>query len=156
MTRTGDPGDARSGLLALGRLTSAIDPAGGLTQYAYDRRDNLIALTDPKAQTHRFEYDRRNLKTRDIRPLGQAIAYTHSATGQLDSLTDPKGHVKRYVYDDAGRRTGENHFITASATTPVKTTTYTYNTLGRLTGYHDGTTQGTQNYDIRALRKTGG
>jgi RHS repeat-associated protein len=140
---------------ALGRLTGTTDPASGLTQYAYDCRDNLIALTDPKNQTHRFEYDRRNLKTREIRPLGQAIAYIYTATGQLDSMIDAKGQVKRHVYDDAGRRTGENHFTTASAGTPVKAITYTYNNRAGLTGYNDGTTQGATSYDVRQLRKAG-
>lgn len=139
---------------ALGRLSTVTDPASGITTYAYDQRNNLIALRDPKNPTHRFDYDRRSLRTREVRPRGQAIVYTYIATGQLDSVADPKGQVKHYVYDDAGRRTGETHHPTAPGPA-VKTVTYTYNNLGNLTGYNDGTTQGTASYDTRALRKTG-
>lgn len=140
---------------ALGHFTKITDAAHGVTEFAYDNRDNLIALKDPKGQARRFEYDSRNLKMREIRPLGQAITYAYTATGQLDALTDPKGQVKRYAYNDAGRLTGESHYLTVSAIDAAKTVSYGYNARGTLTTWGDSAALGTITYDTRQIRKTG-
>ena len=55
----------------------------------------------------------------------------------------------------ANRRIREDHYLTATDTVPAKTITYTYNALDRITGYDDGTTQGTYAYDAQQLRQTG-
>ena len=140
---------------ALGRLTQITDPLAGVTTQTYDNRDNLIALKDPKDQTHHFEYDRRNLQTREIRPLGQSITYTYTAIGQPETRTDAKGQRKLYIYDDAARKTGESHYLTVDTTTPAKTISYSYNDLGTLTNWNDGVVSGGTNYDNRQLQKIG-
>ena len=144
---------------ALNRLSKVTDPASGVTEYSYDNRDNLIALKDPKGNTHGFEFDRRNLKTKETRPLGQTITYTYDPTGNLASVTDPKGQVRKYAYDDTGRRVGENHYLTLADATgntnAAKTINYSYNDLGALDGWNNGSVQGTINYDAKQLRKTG-
>jgi len=51
------------------------------------------------------------------------------------------------VYDDAGRLTDIKYFNPADHVNPVKTVTFTYDNVGNLTGYNDGTTSTTYDYD---------
>jgi len=138
----------------LGQITRTTDPAGGITQYGYNARGDLVSVTDAKGNTHRFEYDKLDRMAKEIRPLGQTITYAYDANGNLAQVTDPKGQVKKYTFDAANRRTREDHYA-AGQGTPVKTITYTYNILDRLTSYSDGNTTGTYTYDARQLRQTG-
>ena len=140
---------------AFGQASQTSDPAGGITQYGYDARGNLISVTDPKGNIHRFSYDRLDRMVMEIRPLGQSITYAYDANGNLIQITDPKGQVNKYTFDAANRRIREDHYLTASDAAPAKTITYTYNALDRLTGYNDGTTQGTYTYDAQQIRRAG-
>jgi RHS repeat-associated protein len=142
----------------LGQITQTTDPSGGITQYGYDARGNLTSVTDAKGNIHRFAYDRLDRMVMEIRPLGQTISYAYDANGNLTQVTDPKGQIKRYTYDDANRRVQESHYLSAAdltTLTAVKTISYSYNVLDRLTGYNDGTTVGTYTYDTKQLRQTG-
>ena len=142
----------------LGQFIQSSDPAGNITQYGYDPRGNLVSVTDAKGNTHSFNYDRLDRMVKEIRPLGQAISYAYDANGNLTQVTDPKGQIKQYTYDAANRRTQENHYLNAAALTAgnaVKSITYSYNTLDRLTGYNDGNTSATYSYDTKQLRQIG-
>ena len=150
----------------MGEITQTIDPAGNSTDYGYDARGNLISVKDAKGNTHRFEYDRLDRMVKETRPLGQVISYSYDANGNLIQVTDPKGQIKKYTYDAANRRTKEQHYpATGSGQVPaavVKTISYTYNTLDRLTGYAstssaqaDGNTTATYTYDTKQLRQIG-
>ena len=140
---------------AHGEVIQTTDPAGGINRYGYDARGNLVSVKDAKGNTHRFEYDKLDRMVKEIRPLGQTITYAYDANRNLVQVTDPKGQVKKYVYDAANRRTQESHYLAAGSLTPVKSISYTYNVLDRLTGYDDGTTIGTYTYDAKQLRQTG-
>ena len=108
--------------------------------------------------THRFAYDRLDRMVMEIRPLGQTITYAYDTNGNLTQVTDPKGQIKQYLYDNANRRTQENHYLPSTGSgqalpNAVKSISYTYNTLDRLTGYNDGNTTGIYTYDAKQLRK---
>ncbi len=132
---------------ALSRLTSVTDPAAGVTKYAYDNRDNLIALTDAEDQTTRFEYDAANRLVKEIRPRGAETAYGYDAAGNLSEKIDAKNQKTAYVYDDAGRLEEIRYFTDAGDTAPIKTVTFSYDKVGNLTGYDDGTTSAVYTYD---------
>ena len=144
---------------------SAQTPAGGLTQYGYDPRGNLTSVTDAKGNTHQYQYDKLDRLVKETRPLGQAISYTYDPVGNLIQVTDALGQIKQYLYDAANRRIREDHYLNAAALTAqtaVKSTTYSYNTLDRLTSYADSSTSslqastiGTYTYDAKQLRKVG-
>lgn len=143
---------------ALNRIKTVTDAATGLAEATYDARDNLLRLRDQKNKTHRFTYDRANRKQTELRPLNQALSYTYTATNLIETVTDAKGQIRKYNYDDAGRRIGESFYLTATDFTnnnPVKTINYSFSDINRLTGYSDGTTTGSTNYDPRQLRKVG-
>jgi len=100
------------------------------------------------------------------RPLASAIppvkkAFPYSSTekaprpteglvirsGNLATKTDAKNQEIQYAYDAAQRLTGVSYFTTAGDTTPIKTVSFSYDAVGNLTGYNDGTSSATYVYD---------
>jgi RHS repeat-associated protein len=138
---------------AWGHVTKIIDAMLGVTSYLYDNRDNLVAFKSANGQTYRLNYDRRNLKTGEIRPRGQSTTYAYNAVGNLETVVDPKGQVRKYSYDDARRKTTEQHYAAVGQPTPVKTVNYSFNDLNLMTGYDDGVTRGTATYDTFQKRR---
>jgi RHS repeat-associated protein len=132
---------------ALNRLSAVTDPAAGVTQYSYDNRDNLIELKDAKENVTRFEYDKNNRLTKEVRPMSEETSYFYDAAGNLIQKIDAKNQRTAYVYDDAGRLTDIKYFNSADHVNPVKTVSFTYDKVGNLTGYDDGTTSATYDYD---------
>ncbi|BBO91770.1 hypothetical protein DSCOOX_49500 [Desulfosarcina ovata subsp. ovata] len=139
---------------ALNRLIKVTDPASGETAYTYDDRDNLIRLTDAENQTTRFEYDAANRLIREIRPLGGETRYDYDAAGNLIEKIDAKNQKAEYAYDDAGRLEEIRYYAASSDVEPTKTVTFSYDKVGNLTGYDDGTTLAVYAYDT-LYRKTG-
>lgn len=138
---------------ALNRLVKETDPLGGITEYAYDDRDNLIGLKDANGNVTRFEYDRNNRLTKETRPMGQETTYVYDPVGNLISKTDAEGQTTTYEYDDAGRMTVTKLFSweieegERPAPYVPKTVTFSYDKVGSLTGYNDGTTSADYIYD---------
>ena len=133
---------------ALRRLKKVIEPLMQKTGYTYDDRDNLISLKDAKGNITRFEYDRNNKMVKEIRPMGQETTYQYDSTGNLVQKIDALNQETEYGYDDAGRL-NEIGYIT----TPARAVTFTYNKVGNLKSYNDGTTSATYDYDD-VFRKT--
>jgi len=131
----------------LNRLQTVTDAIGGQTIYGYDVRDNLVSLTDAETNTTRFEYDRNNRLVKEVRPMGQETVYTYDAAGNLTEKLDAKGQKAVYSYDDAGRLETIQYFAATDLVNPVKTVAFTYDKVGNLKSYDDGTTTGTFGYD---------
>lgn len=139
---------------ALNRLVETRDPAEGVTSYSYDDRGNQVSVTDPNSGTTRFEYDRNGWLTTLTRPLGETTRYEYDAAGNRTAVIDAKGQRVQYQYSPANRLIQESHYATADAQTPVSVIAYSYDKLGRMTGYDDGTTSAAYTYDDLG-RKTG-
>ena len=131
----------------LSRLKHVFDPEAGETYYAYDDRDNLVSLTDAESQTTQFEYNKNNQLVKEIRPMLEETTYDYDSAGNLIEKIDAKDQKTTYVYDDAGRLEEINYFAASADTEPAKTVTFTYDEIGNLTGYDDGTTSATYGYD---------
>ncbi len=132
---------------SLDRLKKVVDPLTGETQYTYDNRDNLIALRDANNNVTSFEYDKNNRLVKEIRPLGEETNYTYDAAGNVIQKIDAKNQKTAYGYDDAGRLEEIRCFNPEDHVNPVKTVTFTYDKVGNLTGYDDGTTSAQYGYD---------
>jgi RHS repeat-associated protein len=117
---------------ALGQRIETTDALGGKTAFGYDARGNLIEVTDAKGNTYRFEYDRNNRLVKEILPLGQTTQYQYDANGKLLQKTTPNGHQATYSYDANNRPTGAVY--TRADGSPERTTTYTWDGNGNLTG----------------------
>jgi RHS repeat-associated protein len=99
------------------KLTSYTNPAGKITQYAYDSDLNLTQITDPRGNRTKLTYDSSFRVTSIMRVTGQdglgndtgpTTSYTYKATvdGTCASgtfgetvITDPNGHDTTYCYD---------------------------------------------------------
>ena len=152
ITRTDKAGNATGFAYdGLGRKVTTTDSLGNVTQYAYDNRDNVIAVTDANGSTTQFQYDKDNRLVQETKPLGQKTAYQYDASGNLISRTDPLGQVAAYGYDAAGRQTSISYSSTVSV--PASVVTFTYNNVGKLLTWGDGTASGQFEYDPN-YRKT--
>lgn len=96
----------------LDRLASSTDPLNRSTAFGYDGAGNRTSLTDPSGRTTTFGYDDAN----------QLVAINYS---------DPATPDVTLGYDDAGRR--------ASMTDGTGTSTWTWDSLGRLVTHTNGT-----------------
>jgi YD repeat-containing protein len=92
-------------------LTSAADPFGNVTSYAYNGSFQLETINLPEGRGHLATYDYQgNLLTYTQRPkTGSGAAnlttsFTYGAFNDLPlSLTDPKGSITDYTYDPVHR-----------------------------------------------------
>jgi YD repeat-containing protein len=114
-----------------------VRPLGGVpndapvTQYAYDKAGNVIAVTEPSGQTTQFTYDARNRRVSatlpdpfvvppsggssggatDLNRLKAELrtSWAYDAAGQLIFETDADGSVTTYQYDALGRKIHEGN-----------------------------------------------
>ncbi|WP_239465908.1 choice-of-anchor C family protein [Gemmata sp. SH-PL17] len=88
-------------------LTSQIDPLGGVTLYAYDAANQLVAKTDAIKGVTRYGYDKAGRLVTTTDPMNHTTTTAYRADGQVESVTDAAGGITRYEYDAAGNRTAE-------------------------------------------------
>jgi large repetitive protein len=132
---------------ALNRLVKTTDPAGGITRRTYDDRSNLIAVEDPNGGITRYQFDRNNRLKRMTRPMGQETRYEYDAVGNCTAVIDAKGQKIANEYDAVNRLVRRLEFAATDHTNAVKTVSFTYNALGNLTAWNDGTNAATFTYD---------
>ena len=124
------------------------------SDYTYDNRDNLIALTDPNDNRTRFTYDRNHLMVMETRPMGEEARFGYNALGYLTRVTDAKNRQTRYDYDVVAHLVAASTFAAADHLAPIKTVSLTYDEVGNLTGYDDGVTSAAYSYDDLARKVT--
>jgi len=108
----------------LNRVTEIHDAINGLTSFTYDPNGNLLTVTDAKNQTTTYTYDNMDRLATRKDALNRTESYQYDLAGNLTTFTDRKGQVTTFQYDALNRRT--------QATYPDATTTFTYDTVGRL------------------------
>ena len=158
---------------ATSNLTSLTD-AGGTVTYGYNNLNEMVSLTEPKAQggtdTITFGYDVKGQRTTEFynsSSLAVGTYTTYDAGGRVTEVTTygdgPDAQDYKYSYSNpngpSGNYTSLRYSVTytlnASAST---TTTYTYDPLNRLKGATStGAYPMTSNYsyDANGNRKAG-
>ena len=109
---------------ALNRVTQIQDAITGLTAFTYDPNGNLLTVTDAKNQTTTYTYDNMDRLATRKDALNRTESYQYDLAGNLKTFTDRKLQVVNFQYDALNRRT--------SATYADATTTFIYDTVGRL------------------------
>src|SRR3984957_6022024 len=137
---------------AFGRVTQTNFPSSLSENYQYDADNNLTSKTDRKGQTITYLYDALNRLTQKTYPDTTAVDYAYDLVGKVLQVNDPTG-TYAFAYDNMGRLIGTTtsySFLTSrnfanaytydaasnrtGFTDPESgSTTYTYDTLNRLT-----------------------
>jgi RHS repeat-associated protein len=138
------------------RITKITGPSGETVQYSYDASGNLHSVTDALGHASTYSYIGHRL-TGTAGPDGQPISSEtfDPASGRLTSVTDSSGHTTGVdidltgrtvtTHDPSGTQTTIDHYddlgdrieedvVTAGN---ILTTTWSYDSLGRLVGTTD-------------------
>ena len=150
---------------ALNRLSSCTDAEGHTFAYTYDGNGNIVKTTDAlgneavfaynandqlvSMDLHRvdsvngadehqvtlYEYDGRNLVTKEINAAGGNTLYVYDGNGNMVSKTDADGYVTEYTYNSLD-------LVSHISYNGAKEVTYQYNKVGELVKMDDwlGTT----------------
>ncbi|MBI2517335.1 MAG: RHS repeat protein [Opitutae bacterium] len=130
-----------------GRLTTATDPNGVVTNFGYEANGRLLYREDALGKRVTYTYDAiGNVLTVTLSPPAPGLSplvttYAYDHRNRVTSLTDPTGAVTTYTYDN-------NSNILTTTDALGKITTYTYDGEDRLKTVKDAlnlTT--TYNYD---------
>ena len=132
---------------ALNRLVKTTDPLNGATRRKYDDRGNLIELQDPNNGITFYEYDKNNRLLKVIRPMLEEIVYEYDTVGNRTAVNDTKGQRIEYTYNAINRLTQVRYYAAGDHQNPIKTVDFTYDELGNIKTYNDGTTSATYTYD---------
>jgi RHS repeat-associated protein len=134
---------------SLGRRTlvgRAKSPSGRAdTSYTYDRNGNVTKLSNPDGKAWCFVYDSRDRLTALGNPSRLTTTFTYDAVGNLTGKLLPDGRRVSTTYDCMNRPVG----VVASRAdgTVERSTSNTYDALGRLTCVSDGSLVSTREYD---------
>jgi RHS repeat-associated protein len=135
---------------AVGNRTS-VSAAGKTVSYAYTATNALASVTDWASRTTAYSYDDAGRPSTVAYPNTIAASYTIDRAGRVGNLAYTRSGSALasfgYTFNGEGQRLSE--------TSPEGTTSYTYDTLGRLTGttYPD-TPAETFTYDTVGNRTT--
>ncbi len=117
---------------ALNRVTQIQDAINGITAFTYDPNGNLLTVTDAKNQVTTYTYDNMDRLATRKDPLNRQESYQYDLASNLTTFTDRKNQVAQFQYDALNRRIG--------ATYTDSTTTFTYDSVGRLGKASDSST----------------
>ncbi len=160
----------------VGNLTS-LSTVGGTTTYGYNAVNLLSSLTEPTGATTTFSYDANYHRTQTSYPNGVTMNTTYDKAGQILSVigkhgttvltsytytytpnnlrsqvVDQTGQKTTYTYDSLSRLTGAN--VYNSAGTHENAFTYAYDAAGNRTSYTQGVTSpGTITYTYNAANE---
>ncbi|WP_230439615.1 RHS repeat-associated core domain-containing protein [Xanthomonas melonis] len=144
---------------AAGRVLSAVDENGVLTDYSYHPRGWLVSITVHGATSTQnrvttFEYWPTGLVKRITQPDGSYATFIYDQAQRLTDVTDTLGNTVHYVLDKAGNRVEEQ---TKDAQGALKRSlSRIYNQLGQLTTQADASANPTDyaydaNGDLRLI-----
>jgi RHS repeat-associated protein len=132
----------------LSRLVQVTDPASGVTHFGYDANDNLVSVQDPKSLTTSYSYDGFGDLLQQVSPDTGTTTSSYDSAGNLSISTDARGASANYTYDALNRPT---QIVYKNAGVTDQTLVFQYdsgtNGKGRLTGAGDGNHTMSWTYD---------
>jgi RHS repeat-associated protein len=125
-TPTSTVTDARGRTVALRQYHGATASGSfDATRYAYDRRGQLVTITDPAGNHIDYGYDLRGRQTSVDHPDKGETSAVYSDAGDMLSSTDARDKVLAYVYDSFGRKIEQRE----TSTTGTLRAKWEYDTL---------------------------
>jgi RHS repeat-associated protein len=115
-----------------GNMIAQINAAGDATTYSYDQQNRLVAVTDPDGHSTSYQYDAAGRKTAMVNAEGETTNYAYDTDGELTGITYSDGRTPSVseTYDADGDR--------VAMTDGSGTSTFTYDSLNRMTSTTDG------------------
>ncbi|WP_412740111.1 RHS repeat-associated core domain-containing protein [Krasilnikovia sp. MM14-A1259] len=119
--------DARGHTVELRQYTTAsgIDGAYDTTKYAYNRKDQRTAVTDPAGDQWTYKYDPRGRQTEANDPDAGRSTSAYNDYNELVTTTDARNNTLAYTYDSLGRKTA----VYDNSTTGTKRAEWIYDKL---------------------------
>jgi RHS repeat-associated protein len=139
----GDGSTQKTSYDADGQVSKQTDGLNHDTSYGYDAQERLSSITDPLNRQTSFGYDGAGNRTSLTDALGHTTTYGYDAADELTSIHYSTGNPQDVAlsYNQDGDR--------ASMTDASGTTSYAYDSLGRLTSQtNGGLQQVTYGYDL--------
>ena len=127
---------------AANELVKVSRPDGTALSYAYDGDGNQVGQTDGAGKTTSYTYDALDRLTQVTDPLNRTTAMAYDPASNLISQTNPSGAVTSYGYDAANQLTSIGY---SDGTTP--SVNYTYTPDGQRASMTDGTGSTSYTYD---------
>lgn len=119
------------------RLVAVTQPDGAVERAAYDTLGRLIAYADAAGQATRYQLSPEGLPLVRENALGHLLRYQYDLHGRLVALTNENGAVYRFAWDAADRLISERGF-------DGRRDDYRYNAAGELVESADGVPDGVQ------------
>ena len=132
-----------SGYDADGNLTSQTDGNGDETTYSYNALGQESSTTNPVSKTTSYTYDPDGSLATETTPDGATVSDSYNQDDELTGTSYSGGHpaAVSYGYDPDGRMTAMSDGTGSSS--------WTYNSLGQLTGTTNGAGQSVSyGYDL--------
>lgn len=132
-----DGSTQQTGYDADGKVNSQTDGLNHPTSYGYDAQERVTSATDPLNRTTAFGYDPVGNQTSKTDPQSRTTTYGYDNANQLSSINDSSGNPAAVSlgYNADGQRTSMSDASGA--------TTYTFDSIGRLTSQTNGSGQKT-------------
>jgi RHS repeat-associated protein len=130
---------------SLNRLTEVADWLGGTTTFAYDDAGRLASIARPNGVTTSYTYDNDSRLTGIAEGAISNIVLTRDGKGQITAATRDLPLVSQlstYTYDSVGRLTGDG------------TRSYTWDRVSRMTSRTEGANTVTFTYDAASQLST--
>ena len=142
-TTTDADGNVTTNIYDIDNELTKVSRADGTTlQTGFDADGNAISRTDGGGSITTYAYDALNRVIASIDPLSKKTSYGYDAAGNETTLTDAAGQVTTYANDAANELAGINY---SDGKTPAVTLTYTAD--GQRRSMVDGTGTTTYSYD---------
>lgn len=88
----------------LGRMTTAVQPDGKQTSFAYNGQSTTTTNALQQARTHTKDITGRLIKVQDSDPAKGTLSYAYDPFDNLSSTTDAKGNVVSIAYNSRGHK----------------------------------------------------
>ena len=115
----------------MGRVLSAADRNGGVTETAYDERGRAVMVTNPDGSRTTYAYDAGANRTEATESGRETVVYDYDGLGRIQAVYYASGDLqKEYYYDEQGRVRAE---ATGQGSSASGTVYYQYDLYDRET-----------------------
>ncbi len=131
-----------------GDRLKTVEDRSGLTRYVYDDMGDVTSVTSPSGNVTSYAYDALGHETSQTLG-GERWTFGYDADGNTVKTVDPDGRMASYTFDALNRKTGVTYSWSGGTGNgwDAPSVAWSYNLLGERTKMSDGTGTTTYTYD---------